>query len=664
MTKQFRHLFTPLRIGNVTVRNRILVTGHTTLYAENNMISERHVHYYEERAKGGVGLMITEQQGVLPTATGGLRAGSLGYDERVIPRYRQLTEAVHRYGAKIFAQLWHSGYQTVGDIHDNWQPVWAPSPLPSVRFREWAKEMEPEDIEALIEGFARTARNAREGGMDGVEIHAAHTYGLAQFLSPLTNWRSDEYGGSEDNRLRIILRIIERVRREVGDDFVVGIRLSGDELVDGGLTLEDTRRIVAKLAASGQLDFFDMSIGSYFTPIMVAPMSVPPGYAVHTAAAIKEVVPNLPVFTVGRINDPALAERILANGQADMIGMTRAHIADPELANKARAGRADDIRPCVACNQRCIAHLQRQLPVTCIYNPTAGREKQWGIGSLRPARRKKKVMVIGGGPAGMETARVAAMRGHRVILYEKSSVLGGQVNLAAKLPHRAEFGEIARWLERQVRKVGVRVHLGTEATVETVNSENPDVVVVATGSRPLRTGYSPAIPGRRRVAGIEQAHVLSGRDVLEGEVPVGEHTLVIDDEGNHAAAGIVEFVAERSKQVTWVTRFPYVGYDLVKTHELGPTYQRLLSKGVEFVPNTVVEEIGEGTVVLANIYDPGRRREIGVDTVVLAGGSIANNELYRRLKGQGVELHAVGDCVAPRDVAMAVYEGHKLGRAL
>lgn len=667
MSQQFQYLFTPLQIGPITVRNRVLITAHTKNYAVNNILSDRHIAYYAERAKGGVGLIVTEMQAVHPTSTGAFHNICLGFDSgKTIPQYRKLSQAVHAHGGKVVCQVWHCGQHTDGQvIHDDWQPVWAPSPVPCVLSRETPHEMEVEEIQEVIRGFGQTARNIKEGGVDGVELHGAHSYGIGQFLSPFSNKRTDQYGGSLENRMRFVLEVIEAIRRECGDDFVLGIRISGDEFAPGGLDQEDMKGIAQRLEATGKVNYISVSGGTYHSLAIPVPgMAIPLGSLVYLAAGVKEAVQNIPVFTVARINDPIQAEKILADGYADMIGMTRANICDPELANKAKEGRIEDIRTCMACSEGCIQRLFAQRQATCVQNPAAGREEKWGSGTLKAAPKKKKVVVVGGGPAGMEAARVAALRGHEVVLYEKEPELGGQVLLAAKLPYRDEFGGSARFLSLQVNKLGVQVRLGTEATPELIQRERPDAVVVATGSEPLRTGFTALRPDLPGLPGVEQGNVYAVHDVIRGTASIGQRVVLIDDDGHHRSVGTGELLADMGKQVEILTRLPFVGMDIVLT-DLSLLYQRLLEKGVILTPFTGVKEIRGNQVVAFPIYAPQQERTIeGVDTVVLAMGNRACNELYRSLKGQVKELYAVGDCVAPRRIAMAIYEGHKIGRTI
>jgi mycofactocin system FadH/OYE family oxidoreductase 2 len=652
---QFKYLFSPFKIGNITVKNRIIQTAHKILPCREGVTGDQYIEYMRERAKGGVGAIVTEVMSVHPTSDNfpGVPGDVMAFDENVIPQFKKLAHAIHEYDAKIFGQLSHGGRQ--GNEEITGLPVWAPSAIPDPVIRQMPKEMEIEEINELIEGFAKAAKNVREGGLDGVELYASSAYLIGQFFSPDSNQRKDEFGGSLENRMKFCINVIDRIREVVGSDFVLGIKIGGDELVPGGLTLDDFKEIAKRLEATGKIDYITVTpLVSFVTFQMMGGlgMSAPLGAWVHQSAAMKEVLSHTPIVTNGRIKDPIQAEKILADGHADLIGMARALISDPEFANKAREGRSDDIRTCLSCNLGCFKRVFSSLPGTCIQNAAVGREKEIGI--IEPAKTRKKVIVVGGGPGGMEAARVARLRGHRVTLYEKEKELGGQVNLAAKVPSRQEFGDVTRYLGQQVKKLGVEINLAVEVTPEMVKRENADVVIIATGSTP----FLPPIPG------ADQDNVVNVRQVLKDEVKVGENVLLIDDDAHHKAINTAEYLANQGKKVEIVTRLLFVGMDIAASGLLYPIYQNLLSKGVKFTPHTMVIQISGNTVTGLNVYTYGQVNIEGVDTVILATNDLAEDLLYRSLKGQVKELYRVGDCVAPRKVMNAIHEGYNLGRLI
>ena len=651
----FPYLFSPLKLGTVEVKNRISFQPHLTNLAVNNLPSERQMYYWGERAKGGAGLIITEELTVHPTDMSYEKLIDV-YHKEVIPGFKKITDYVHQFDAKIFAQLNHNGQQ--GDGSNSRLPVWAPSPIPDVLFRETPKEMEPEDIEEVARYFAKSAIHVRESGFDGIELQFGHSSLARQFLSPLTNFRSDEFGGSLENRMRAPLKFIAAVRKAAGNDFTLGIRMCADEMIPGGLDLGQVQEICARFEASGLIDFMDLSIATFYNLYLVeGSMHTPLGYTIPLAAGIRERL-KIPVFCTGRINDPVMAEKVLANGQADMIGMCRGLICDPFMPKKAFEGRLDDIRYCVADNQGCIGRIGLNKSIGCIQNPAVGREKEWGEGTLEKAKVRKKVTIVGGGPGGMWAAKMAGRRGHKVTLYDRNEALGGQVLTAMKGAGRDEFGVIARNEKAQVDKAGVTVRLGLEATPEQVLSEKPDVVIVATGSRPKE----------QPVGGADGPAIYNVWQVLNGEAELGQNVCLIDYDGHHRASATAEFLANQGKTVHIITSSLFIGAELGPTQDLYLTRQRLLQKGVTFTPDIAVIEVGgdagaktvKGFNVYSNIWD-----EWGpFDALVLAMGQRVDDALYMSLKGKVDELYRIGDSVAPRKVDMAIWEGHRIGREI
>ncbi|NLT34977.1 MAG: mycofactocin system FadH/OYE family oxidoreductase 2 [Gaiellales bacterium] len=645
----FTFLFSPLTIGRVEVPNRISFSAHLTNFAENHLPSERHVHYLAARARGGTGLIITEEQSVHPTDRAYEKLIE-AFRPDVIPGYRAITRAVHQHETKIFAQLNHNGQQCSGALSR--LPVWAPSPVPDVMAREVPKAMEIEDIQEVIEYFCRSAQHARDGGFDGAELQFGHSSLVRQFMSPLTNYRSDEYGGSFDNRMRFALELVRAVRTTVGRDWTLGIRLCADEMIPGGITLDDAKVIAKELEDTGCLDFMDLSLSTFYNLYLVGgTMHMPLGYAIPLSAGIKEVV-RLPVFATGRINDPALAERVLAEGHADMIGMVRSQICDPDMARKAREGRLDEIRFCVADNQMCYGRIGINRTIGCIQNPAVGMEKEEGEHHLTPTRHKKRVVIVGGGPGGMWAAKIATLRGHDVTLYEKAPQLGGQVLIAMKGAGRDEFGVILRNERNQLQRLGVPVETGIELSAEDVLDMRPDAVIVATGSKPKPCP----------VNGCAGPGIYNVWQVLNGDAELGERILFIDYDGHHQATSTAEYLCELGKTVHIITSALFVGAELGPTQDLYLSRQRLLQKGATFTPDFAVMEIKGTSAHGFDVYSNEWRAFEGFDTVVTAMGNDADETLYFALKGRGPELYRVGDCVAPRKVDSAVFEGYMAGR--
>ena len=650
---ELRYLFSPLRIGSVIVPNRIHFAAHLTNFGEDQRISESHIYYYKERAKGGTGLITTEELTVHPTDHAYDKLVD-AFKSEVIPGFRELTRAVHEYETKIFAQLNHNGMQADGTISR--LPVWGPSAGADPLFRETCKEMEVEDIRECVKSYASSALNALEGGFDGIELQVGHSSLIRQFLSPATNLRQDEYGGSFENRLRFCLEVIAAVRKSVGRDFTLGVRLNADEMHPrGGLTLDDARDIAVRLEETGLLDFMDLSLGTFYNLFLVeGSMHTPLAYTVPLSTAIRSVI-RLPVFCTNRINDPHLAENILEDGQADMIGMVRALICDPELPNKARDGRFDDIRHCIACNQGCIGRMGLGYRLGCVQNPAVGEEKDLGIGTLKACERPKKVVVVGAGPAGLEAARTAALRKHRVIVMEKNEEAGGQNMIAGKAAGRQEITGVTRWLLSQVNKLDIDMRFGVEADADTVLKEMPDAVVVAAGSTPKDKPF----PGE-----YSSPVVVNTRQILNKEVQAGQRVLLIDLDGHHQATGTAEFLADQGKNVHIITSSLFAGGSLGPLQDLFLTRQRLAKKGVTCTPDIAVLEIQGSLVKGLHVYSNEMIDFTGYDTIVLAAGNTSCDRLYFELKGRVKELYRIGDCVAPRKTDMAIVEGHRVGRIL
>lgn len=656
---EFNHLFRELKVGPVSLKNRIIFGPHGTgqMVDEKQLPTEKQIDYYVERAKGGVGLIELGGSEVHFKAMVWPHLNLIC--EEAIPMYRSMTSRVHEYDTKIVLQLGHLGHHMQG--HFTREPVLSASTIPCPLFRETPKEMEKEDIDEYLEAIRKSTQIAVEGGFDGVLLYSSQGYLLGQFLSPHTNKRTDEYGGSLENRSRLLREVIDITRETLGDKYLIGLKFQGDDFIDGGLTLDDAK-IIAQMIGN-KVHYFHVTAATYaHRHLQVADMSHPLGFLVPLASAIREVI-EVPVFAANRINDPVQAEKILADGHADAVSLVRALIADPELPNKAKEGRLEDIRTCVACNLGCHNRMFKAVSIGCIQNAAAGEEKKWGIETLKRDAVGKRVVVAGGGPGGLEAARVAALRGSQVVLFEKQNCLGGQVNLAAKPDDRKELAGVTRFLTMQVEKLKVDVRLNTEVTAELVLAEKPDAVIVATGSTPLRTGFYPTRPKIEELPGINQKHVITIWEALENP-PQDKNIVIIDEQGDGAfhAATTAEFLADHGNKVSIVTRLMAVGQDLY-FGSVTPLLQRLFSKCVTMIPLTFVNEIEESRVKIMHAFTGEETFLEDVDFVVLAMGNKANDELYKNLKGKVGQLFRVGDCAAPRGIINAVYEAHKAARS-
>lgn len=643
--ERLERLFQPISIGAMLLRNRLVMPPMVTNYAtENGEVTQRLIDYLVARARGGVGLVVVEASYVRPDGRGFVNQLGIHGDD-LVPGLAQLVQAVHAAGARVAIQLFHAGRQTTSRVTGS-QPV-APSPIPDPTTKEVPRELSEAEIQQIQQDFAAAAGRAVKAGFDAVEIHGAHGYLVAQFLSPFSNRRLDGYGGGIRGRSRFALEVVDRVRRVVGRDYPVLFRLSAEEQVEGGLTVDQTRIIASLLEAAG-IDALHVSVGNYATPggLITAPMDVDRGLLTPLAAEMKRVV-SIPVIAVDRLHDPLLAEQVLAMGEADLVAIGRGLLTDPDLPNKAQVGALDEIFPCIACNQACIGYLNRQEAISCLLNPACGRERDFAI---QKASRPKRVLVVGGGPAGLEAARVLAERGHHVHLVEEADRLGGEFAVGAIPPKKEEIADALAWMIRQVYRQGVKVETGVRVTPEMVEQLAPEAVVVATGARPVRPD----------VHGIDRDEVVFARDVLLGTQPTGDRVLV-------AGAGPVgletaEYLAVQMKEVTVIepTDTLGIGAEPSRLYWILDTLRR---NDTRFLLSTFIEAIEPGGVV--RVRRDGREEILGsFDNVVLACGYEGDDRLYQQIRGRVPEAHLIGDAARARGAVEAILEAARVARAV
>jgi len=647
----YRHLFTPLRLGPLTVANRIVFSAHLTNYAADGLPTDRHRAYYEARAAGGAGLIITEEHSTHPTDWPYEKLIH-GFNPEVVPHYRRITDAVHAHDVPILAQINHNGGQA-SSLYSR-LPVWAPSPVPDPLFREVPKAVDHHEIRQIVAGYALVAEHCMAGGFDGIELQCSHSSIVRGFLSGATNRRSDAYGGPLANRARLLLEIVDAVRGAIGPGAALGVRLCGDELIEGGTGIEEAVEVARLVEATGQVDYINTSIGvATATLYMIeASMQVPPGYALFIPSAIRRAV-DLPVVGVGRFKDPLQADRALEAGHCDLVGVVRGQIADADFAAKARAGAAGDIRTCLSCNQECVGRMGLNRWLGCIESPRTGREHE----PVPPPRRRRRVVVVGGGPGGLQAAVTAAGRGHAVTLFERSDRLGGQVAVAASVPARAEFLDLVRNLEVAARRLGVDLRTGSTVGADDVRAARPDTVVLATGARPARPWWAG-----------DRARVVDVRDVLEGRASPTGRVVVVDELGFHQATSTAELLADRGCAVEIVTNGMVVGQDLGITLDLETWNVKAHAKGItqatDLVPLGVADGDDGGVVLTLQHHPTGTDHERRADWVVCAVQQQPEDDLWRALGDEPFAVHRVGDCLAPRRAHAAVIEGHRVAVGL
>lgn len=646
----YENLFEPIEVGPVTIPNRIVRSAHGTLLTGDKLIA-----YHEARAAGGVGMSTLEATGVHPAAPSLLPL----YSDDCLPFFRDISERMKPYGMKVFQQLYQPGAAT--------RPKkaalqWSSSPIPNPHIGGIPFEMTKAEIADVVEHFGAAARRCRDGGLDGVDIHASSGYLIEQFLSPATNTRADEYGGSLENRMRFLMEVIESIRAAVGHDIAVGIRLPNEEYIPGGLTPEDNAEIAR--IVEPHLDYVSLHMGSYWRfHKLLATMDDPLGVEMPANEVITRAV-QVPTIVVGRIMTLDHASRIVADGSADMVSMVRALIADPELVNKARRGEDDRIRPCIGSSMGCVGQLMATGKLSCVVNVAAAAETTVPFEPEGPAPVAKKVLVVGGGPAGLEAARTAALRGHEVHLHEATRHLGGQVAIAATAPHRADIGAITEWLAEEIERLGVTIRLNSMVDPDVVAEVAPDEIVIATGGSPRRDGFQLSTPVTP-VPGHELPHVYSSWDVFGfgGRATIDGPAVVFDDTGTFEAISVADALLEAGVHVTMVGRYETIGATLpYPPATVEAARERLMSGDFDFVGGHHLQAITPDEVAIGVLFTE-RRRVLPARTVVLVGYNHPNRELAQVLETD-VPVHLVGDVTGTNGVMPAIHQAAAVARAI
>ena len=654
----YRKLFSPIALRGQTLRNRIVFGAHTTNMAVEGLPTERHAAYYAERAMGGAAMVVVEPMPVHAAAVltrGNFRHG----DDAVIPHFRKVTDAIKGHGAVAIQQLYHIGSH--GDQDNAFHPAWSPSGMPSYHDSDGSHAMTEAEIEETITGFVEAARRCREAGFDGVEVWAAYHGLVDQFWTPWSNSRDDRWGGSLENRTRFSREIMSRIRKVCGDGFIIGLAVNDEPDVQVALQREAISEIVERHDREQMMDYVTCGSGSYFDFYKLMPTFLyPEKLGADLAATLKGVVKHALVTAESHIRTPDNAETVLGQGQADLVSIVRGQIADPHLASKAREGRTEDIRGCLSCNQMCWGRRSRDYWISCVVNPSTGRETEWGGDRFTPAPKRKSVLVVGGGPAGLEAARASAERGHRVVLAEASSHLGGAFRLAGLQPRRAQITDLIDWYERQLMKLQVEVRLNAYMDADDVIAEAADEIILATGSLPPETGFQKAMPHLAVLPGLENGGVHSTEEIMARQARPGRRVIVLDEGGNWKGCGTAWKLAEDGHDVILVTPDPMVGKELQRTAADFPLRRTLAGLGVKFIVESAITSWSGNSATVQSFLD-GRDIEIEADTLVFATANTTENSLATALRDRGVSFREIGDGAAPRQAAYAIYDGRKAG---
>ena len=653
------NLMSPIELRGHTLRNRIVFGAHTANMSEGGLPGERFGAYLLERALGGAAMIVAEPMPV--HRTGVLTRGNFrhGTDE-VIPHFRKVTEPVKEAGAVLLQQLYHVGSH--GDSDLSFSPHWGPSGGPSYHDSDGSHAMTEAEIEELIEAHIAAAIRCQKGGFQGVEVWGAYHSLLDQFWTPWSNRRTDKWGGSLENRTRMSRRIIEGIRKACGEDFIIGLAISTSDSYDVTLQGEALAEVVALHDATGHIDYVTCGHGGYLDFQRLMPTFL---YAEKLTAPfteeLKKIVKHAKVTSEAHIRTPENAEAVIASGQADLVSIVRGQIADPHLARKTAEGRAEDVRGCISCNQMCWGRRSRDYWISCLINPSAGREFEWGGDRFTPAGTPRRVVVVGAGPAGLEAARVAAERGHRVDIFEAQSRVGGQFRLAGEQPRRAQILDLIDWYERQFEKLQVRLHLNSYAEAADIRALNPDAVVLATGSLPDEDGFQRWMPEAERLPGIDRGNVWSPEDVMRREAKLGDHVILYDEGGNWRGLGTAWAMAERGHQVTIVTPEPFIGKELARTSADIPLRPRLAKLGVTFLTEHLIAEWHGHAATIRNMLT-GVETRLDAAALVMSTTNRAFDPLSTDLAD--IETHLIGDAAAPRQAPYAFHEGRKVALKL
>jgi 2,4-dienoyl-CoA reductase-like NADH-dependent reductase (Old Yellow Enzyme family)/thioredoxin reductase len=657
----YKNLFQPLELRHRKLDNRIVFGAHTANMSDLGLPGERHRAYYEERAIGGAAMIVVEPMPVHATAV--LTRGNFRHcDDEIIPYFRKITEAVHAHGTTILQQLYHVGQH--GDSDLSFMPHWSPSGLASYHDSDGSHAMREAEILEVIGCFTQAAKRCQAAGFDGVDLFAAYNALLDQFWTPWSNKRDDRWGGSLENRCRLSLSIINSIRKACGEDFIIGLSISHSEETPYLMTLEQLQEVIVAHDNTGNLDYVSCGAGNYIDyDRLMATFVYGEKQGVPLAAALKSVVSHARITAECHIRTPENADYTIASGDSDLVSIVRGQIADPHWVNKTRDNRHDDIRGCISCNQMCWGRRSRDYWISCLVNPSAGREFEWGGDRFDKADTVKKILVVGGGPAGMEAARVAAERGHQVTLCEALGDLGGQFRLAGLAPRRGQITELMSWYLRQFEQLGVEVRYFSPMDEQDILEFGADEVVLATGSLPDGLAKQRWLPEAAELPGLNNGKVYACEEVFRGQADLGKAVIVLDEGGNWRGTGTAWYLADKGHEVTIVTPDPMVGKELVRTTSDEQIRANLAKLGAKFIVESVIAHWQGDRAEIRSLLD-GTITSIEASAIVTATTNVVDNEVELALSETDISCHIAGDAATPRSAPYAFHDGRKIGLVL